>query len=78
MKVIDFNKRKKAHDHELSQARYENRFAFNCELPSLISSNPGEFALYERGIRVGLYENRSLANEKAVGPEFTVFEIPSR
>ena len=77
MKIVDFEKRKNARDHELSQARHENRFAFNTDLPSLITSNPGEYVVYERGIRVGLFANRALAQKDATGPAFSVFEIPS-
>lgn len=76
MIILDFEKHKNSRDHELSQARSENRFAFNTDLPSLITSNPGEFVVYERGLRVGLFASQTLAKESMDGPGFSVFEIP--
>ena len=76
MSIVDFEKHKNSRDHELSQARYENRFAFNNDLPSLITTNPGEFVVYERGVRVGLFATKALAKENMAGPGYSVFEIP--
>ena len=76
MTILDFEKHKNSRDHELSQARSENRFAFNTDLPSLITSNPGEFVVYERGLRVGLFASQEQAKESMAGPEYSLFEIP--
>ena len=75
MKILDFQRYKKEHDHQLSQSRFENRLAFNTELPSLITSNPGEFALYENGVRTGLFPSTQAAKEKANSQGFSIFEI---